>query len=60
VIQSRSRRISAISTAFVAAPLRRLSDTTQKASPRSSAIEMSRRTRPTKISSRPAASVASG
>ena len=58
--QSRSRRISASSTVFVAAPLRRLSETTQKARPRPSAIEASRRTRPTKISSRPAASVASG
>ena len=35
-IQSRSRRISASSTALVAAPLRRLSETTQKARPRSS------------------------
>ena len=39
--QSRSRRISASSTALVAAPLRRLSETTQKARPRSSSIETS-------------------
>src|SRR4029077_10888531 len=58
--QFRSRRISAISTAFVAAPLRRLSETTHSARPRSPGIDSSRRTRPTKISSCPAALVASG
>src|SRR6266511_5019635 len=58
--QPRAARSSAISTAFVAAPLRRLSLTTQKARPRPSAIEGSWRTRPTNTSSRPAASVASG
>src|SRR6185437_15573426 len=56
----RSTRSSASCTAFVAAPLRRLSETTQKAMPRSSGMDGSWRTRPTKISSRPAASVASG
>ena len=50
----------AISTAFVAAPLRRLSLTTQNARPRPSGSDASARIRPTKISSRPAASVASG
>src|ERR1035437_3482736 len=54
----RSIRDRAISTALVAAPLRRLSLTTPKASPRST--DGSVRTRPTKISSLPAACVASG
>src|SRR6185295_5865610 len=58
--QPRATSASASSTALVAAPLRRLSETTQKARPRPSAIDGSWRTRPTKISSRPAASVASG
>ena len=58
--QLRARRISASSTAFVAAPLRRLSETTQKARPRPSGSDASRRTRPTRMTSRPAASVASG
>src|SRR5207245_3038978 len=56
--QPRLATSSAISTAFVAAPLRRLSLTTQNAMPRST--DGSRRTRPTKTSSRPAAVVASG
>ena len=56
--QPRSRRVSAISTAFVAAPLRRLSLTTQKAMPRWT--EGSVRTRPTYTSSVPAAWVAIG
>ena len=50
--QPRSTRSSAIWTALVAAPLRRLSLTTQNARPRSSSIDGSWRTRPTKISSR--------
>ncbi len=45
--QSLRARISAISTAFVAAPLRRLSATTQKARPRPSGTEGSWRMRPT-------------
>ena len=56
----RAATSSAIWTAFVAAPLRRLSLTTQKARPRPSGTDTSRRTRPTKIWSFPAASVASG
>ena len=45
--QPRSTRISASWTALVAAPLRRLSLTTQKASPRPSSMDGSCRTRPT-------------
>ena len=45
--QPRSTRISASWTAFVAAPLRRLSLTTQNARPRPSSIDGSWRTRPT-------------
>ena len=58
--QPRSRSTSASSTAFVAAPFRRLSETTQNASPRPSRSRRRSCTRPTKISSRPVASVASG
>src|SRR6185436_11061424 len=56
----RSTKISAISTAFVAAPFRRLSLTTQNAMPRPPSIDGSWRTRPTNTSSLPAAVVASG
>src|ERR1035437_10556083 len=59
-IQPRSAISSAISTAFVAAPLRRLSLTTQNASPRPPAIEGSWRIRPTNTSSLPVASLARG
>src|SRR3990172_2013672 len=59
-IQSRPTSASAISTAFVAAPFRRLSETTHRPSPRSPSTDGAWRTRPTKISSRPAAFVASG
>src|SRR5262249_62251706 len=57
---SRLRRTStsAICTALVAAPLRRLSATTHKFRPL--ATVGSRRTRPTKTSSRPSAASASG
>ena len=51
---------SAISTALDAAPLRRLSDTTQNARPRLPSIDRSWRTRPTNTSSDPAAVSASG
>ena len=46
-IQPRATSSSASSTAFDAAPLRRLSDTTQNASPRLPGIDGSWRTRPT-------------
>ena len=49
----RSTRTSAIWTALVAAPLRRLSLTTQNARPRPPSMLSSWRTRPTKTSSRP-------
>src|SRR5258706_238177 len=58
--QSRSARISASRTAFVAAPTRRLSATIQSARPRPAGRDASRRMRPTRMSSVPAASVASG
>ena len=54
----RSTSSSAIWTALVAAPLRRLSETIQRSSARS--LPGSRRMRPTKTSSRPAASIAIG
>ena len=55
---SRSTSSSAIWTALVAAPLRRLSETIQRSIARS--LPGSRRMRPTKTSSRPAASIAIG
>ena len=54
----RSTSSSATWTALVAAPLRRLSETIQRSIARS--LPGSRRIRPTKTSSRPAASIASG
>src|SRR4029453_3792276 len=54
-IQPRAASASAIWTALVAAPLRRLSLTTQNAMPRPSATDSSARTPPTYISSLPPA-----
>src|SRR4026207_2462072 len=51
-------KISAICTALSAAPLRRLSDTTQRLRPL--AIDLSSRILPTKVASFPAASMAMG